>query len=63
MEAGATTLVFVHNHPDGNVTPSEFDKTLTRSLVLAARTMSISVYDHIIVSRDTYFSFRENGLL
>jgi DNA repair protein RadC len=63
LEAKATTLVFVHNHPDGNVTPSEFDKTLTRSLVLAAKTMGISVYDHIIVSKDTHFSFRENGLL
>jgi len=63
LQAKATTLVFVHNHPDGNVTPSEFDKTLTRNLVLAAKTMSISVSDHIIVSRDTYFSFRENGLL
>jgi DNA repair protein RadC len=63
LGAKATTLVFVHNHPDGNVTPSEFDKTLTRSLVLAAKTMGISVYDHIIVSRDAHFSFRENGLL
>jgi DNA repair protein RadC len=63
LAARATTLVFVHNHPNGNVTPSEFDKTLTRSLVLAAKTMGISVYDHIIVSKDDHFSFRENGLL
>jgi len=63
LRANATTLVFIHNHPDGNVLPSESDKTLTRGLVLAARTMSISVYDHIIVSRDTHFSFRENGLI
>lgn len=63
LHANASTLVFVHNHPDGNVVPSEFDKTLTRSLVLAAKTMDISVYDHIIVSRDTYFSFRESQLL
>jgi DNA repair protein RadC len=63
LEAKASTLVFVHNHPDGSVTPSEFDKTFTRRLVLAARTMDVAVYDHIVVSRDTYFSFRENGLL
>lgn len=63
LQAKATTLVFAHNHPDGNVAPSEFDQTLTRNLVLAAKTMNISVCDHIIVSRDTYFSFRENGLL
>ena len=63
LEAKASTLAFVHNHPDGGVTPSEFDKTLTRRLVLAAKTMDVAVYDHIIVSRDAYFSFRENGLL
>jgi DNA repair protein RadC len=63
LQARATSLVFVHNHPDGNVTPSDFDRTLTRGLVLAAKTMHISVYDHIVVSRDTYFSFREDGLL
>ena len=63
LEAKATTLVFVHNHPAGNVEPSQFDRTLTRALVLAAKTMNISVYDHIVVSRDTYFSFRENDLL
>jgi DNA repair protein RadC len=63
LEAKATTLVLVHNHPDGNVTPSDFDKTLTRGLALAAKTMGMSVYDHIIVSRDAHFSFRENGLL
>jgi DNA repair protein RadC len=63
LAARATTLVFVHNHPDGNVTPSDFDKTLTRGLILAAKTMGISVYDHVVVSRDAYFSFRESGLL
>jgi len=63
LQAKASTLVFVHNHPDGNVTPSEFDKTLTRGLVLAAKTMGIDVYDHIVVSRDTHFSFRSAGLL
>jgi len=63
LEARASTLVMIHNHPDGNITPSDFDKTLTRRLVLAAKTMDIGVYDHIVISRDSYFSFREHGLL
>jgi len=63
LEARASTLVFVHNHPDGKVTPSETDKTLTRALVLAAKTLGISVFDHLVVSRDAAFSFREHGLL
>lgn len=63
LRTNTSTLVFVHNHPNGEVTPSGFGKTLTRGLVLAAKTIEISVCDHIIVSRDTYFSFRENKLL
>ena len=63
LKHGATTLIFAHNHPTGDVTPSEMDKTITRSLVLAARAVSVSVFDHIIVSPGGHFSFRENSLL
>lgn len=59
----AFALLFAHNHPNGDVTPSEYDKTLTRALVLAAKTLQINVFDHLIVSKDKVFSFRENGLL
>ncbi len=63
LKHGATTLIFVHNHPGGDVNPSELDKTITRSLVLAARTVGVTVYDHIIVSQAGHFSFREQSLL
>lgn len=63
IKHGATTLIFVHNHPSGDVTPSEMDKLVTRSLVLATRTVGISVYEHIVVSSNGYFSFREQSLL
>ena len=59
----AAALVFAHNHPNGNLTPSEQDKTLTRALVLAAETLQIKVLDHLIVTRDEVFSFRKEGLL
>ena len=59
----AAALVFTHNHPNGNVAPSEQDKTLTRALVLAAETLQIKVLDHLIVSKDAVFSFRKEGLL
>jgi DNA repair protein RadC len=52
-----------YHHPNGDVTPSEQDKTLTRALVLAAETLQIKVLDHIIVSKDAVFSFRREGLL
>jgi len=63
LRHGASILVLVHNHPDGNLMPSDFDKTLTRSLVLATKTVGVGVYDHLIVSRDGCYSFREQGLL
>jgi len=63
LKHNATTLIFVHNHPGGDVTPSEQDKIITRSLVLAARTIGVTIYDHIIVSQMGHFSFRENSLL
>jgi DNA repair protein RadC len=63
LKHSATTLIFVHNHPSGDTNPSELDKTITRSLVLATKTIGVTVYDHLIVSRNGYFSFRENSLL
>lgn len=59
----AAALVFAHNHPNGNVQPSEQDKTLTRALVLATTTVQIKVLDHLIVSANDAFSFRKAGLL
>lgn len=63
IKHGATTLIFVHNHPSGDVTPSEMDKLVPRSLVLATRTVGVSVYEHIVVSSNGYFNFREQSLL
>jgi len=63
LRRGAAALVFAHNHPNGNVQPSEQDKTLTRALVLAATTLQIKVLDHVILSTDAVFSFRKEGLL
>lgn len=59
----AASLVFAHNHPNGDVRPSEQDKFLTRALVSAANTVQIRVLDHLIVSADAAFSFRKEGLL
>jgi DNA repair protein RadC len=63
LRRGAFALVFAHNHPNGNVQPSEQDKVLTRALVLAAQTVQIKVLDHLIVAADGVFSFRKEGLL
>jgi DNA repair protein RadC len=63
LRRNAVALVFAHNHPNGNIKPSEQDKLLTRALVLATTTVQIKVLDHLIVSTDSVFSFRKEGLL
>lgn len=59
----AAGLVLAHNHPNGNVQPSQHDKLVTRAIVLAAETVGLRVVDHLIVSAEAAFSFREAGLL
>lgn len=63
LKRGAATIVLAHNHPNGNVQPSEQDKLLTRAIVLAAETIELKIMDHLIVSTHETFSFREAGLL
>ena len=63
LRKGAAALVFAHNHPSGDVTPSKQDKLITEALVLAATTLNIEVLDHLIVCADKVFSFRKEGLL
>jgi DNA repair protein RadC len=60
---GAFGFVLAHNHPNGEVTPSDQDKILTRAIVLAAEAVDLRVVDHLIVSAEQTFSFRKAGLL
>jgi DNA repair protein RadC len=59
IEALASRLVLVHNHPSGNLKPSEQDITLTRKLKEAGKVLDILVADHIIISHSGYYSFVE----
>ncbi len=63
LRRGAAAIVLAHNHPNGQVQPSEADRLITRAIVLAAETIRLRVLDHLIVSPDAAFSFREAGLL
>ena len=63
LKRQAAALVLAHNHPNGHVQPSEHDKVLTRAIVLAAETINLRVVDHLIVSPEETFSFRQAGLL
>ena len=55
-------IVF-HNHPSGIMEPSEEDKDLTKRLESAFNVCGYSLLDHVIVSKDEYYSFKENGAL
>ena len=59
----ATQIVVAHNHPSGNIQPSQADRMLTDHIRQAADTMNIRLIDHIIVCEDHYFSFADEGLL
>lgn len=63
LEKYATSLIFCHNHPSGNIEPSDADKKITRQLKEAAIVMEIPVIDHIIVTQSGFFSFADEGLL
>jgi DNA repair protein RadC len=63
LDAHANTLVISHNHPSGNLQPSEADKALTHKIKDAAALMEIRLVDHIIIAGTTYFSFADEGLL
>ena len=59
----AAAIICVHNHPSGDPQPSPEDRAVTRRLVDAGETIGIPVLDHIIVGRDCYVSFKDEGWL
>jgi len=63
LEFGAVGIILCHNHPSGNLNPSNADKAITKKIDDAASLMDIKVLDHIIVSDEGYLSFMEEGLL
>ncbi len=63
LDCGAISVVLFHNHPGGKAAPSADDREVTRQIVEALRPLKIRVQDHIIITKDNYFSFRTSGLL
>lgn len=63
LNKNATRLIFAHNHPSGNLNPSEHDIQLTKELEKACDSVDITLVDHIIIGEDEYYSFRANKFL
>ena len=61
--ANASSIILAHNHPSGDVSPSQDDKELTRRIVEAGTLMGIDVLDHLIVGNGDFLSMKERGLM
>jgi DNA repair protein RadC len=59
----ASGVILCHNHPSGNVNPSQDDIDLTRKLRIAGKSLEIPVLDHIIIGNADFYSFADNGML
>jgi DNA repair protein RadC len=63
LATNAAAVIFAHNHPSGDATPSQDDRLLTRSLQEALTLFEVKVLDHFIVAGENALSFAERGLL
>lgn len=63
LKACASSIILSHNHPSGNLKPSNADIQLTKKIVNAGNLLDIAVLDHVIVSAEGYYSFADEGLL
>jgi DNA repair protein RadC len=63
LKCNATSIVLVHNHPSGNLEPSEPDKSITQRLKEASKLLDLNLLDHLIITKEGYYSFSDNGIL
>lgn len=59
----ATGIIFVHNHPSGNLNPSNADLSIMNKLKTACKLLDIALLDSIIITKESYMSFTDEGLL
>jgi DNA repair protein RadC len=64
IKANACAIVLCHNHPSGNLTPSDADKQLNKRVKEAGKLLDIAVLDSVIISsEENYFSFADEGIM
>jgi DNA repair protein RadC len=63
IDSLASGIILAHNHPSGNLKPSNADETITNKIKTGLGYFDIQVLDHIIVTEDAYTSFADEGLL
>lgn len=63
VRCNASSIIVAHNHPSGSVAPSGNDREFTRTIMECCKLFEIVLLDHVVVGRDTYYSFREKDYL
>lgn len=63
LDKQATSIILCHNHPSGQVNPSQPDIDLTKKLCQSGKIMDIQVVDHLIIGESGYFSFADEGMI
>ncbi len=62
LENGATSLILCHNHPSGNLQPSDADRQITKKIKQAGDSLDVKVLDHLIITETKYYSFVDEGI-
>lgn len=63
LNSTASSIILAHNHPSGNLNPSEIDKKLTNKLIEAGKLLDIALLDHLIITNDSHFSMADEGII
>jgi len=63
LKSHSSSIVLLHNHPSGNLNPSESDIKITKRINLACQLLDLKLLDHLIITKSEYFSFAREGLL
>lgn len=63
LKGNASGIILTHNHPSGSIRPSEADIKLTTRLAECGKLLDINVWDHIILSENSYYSFADDGMI
>lgn len=63
IDSLASSIILIHNHPSGNLHPSDSDKDITKKIKNACALLEIRLLDHIIITSDDYYSFADQGIL
>ena len=63
LKMNASSIIISHNHPSGQLTPSDADKTITTKIREAGKLLDIALLDHVIITSEGYYSFADEGYI